>query len=468
MLKDNAKVFESLFWASDMVIISLSWLAAYHIRFYSGIFPLYYVEVPPLKVYLYSLLPIAIIWSFCFKFFGLYRSKRLESIAMEVIDISKACLFSVIVLGAITLFYRQYELSRFVLIIFGFTVTVAVSMERIVLRNAFRMIRKRGFNMRYAAVVGTGKTAMEVAEKLQRYPEVGIEVVGMITGREKAGADHINGVSVLGSYEDIRTIIEEKGINHVIVALGLEEHGRILEVLNNIGSSAVDVKVVPDVYEMITLRGGVEDFDGIPFVSLQDSPLYGWNIFAKRAMDIIISFVAIAVTAPLISLIALLTKVGSKGSVFYRQERVSIGGKRFQMLKFRSMRVDAEDETGPVWASKDDPRRTRLGAFLRKTSLDELPQLFNIIKGEMSLVGPRPERPVFIEKFRDRIPKYMLRHMMKAGLTGWAQVNGLRGDTDIRERINYDLYYIKSWSVAFDLKILLLTMWRGFSNKNAY
>ena len=230
----------------------------------------------------------------------------------------------------------------------------------------------------------------------------------------------------------------------------------------------VDIQVIPDIYEFATIRGGIEEFDGLPIISLQDSPLYGWNMVIKRAADIAFSIIAITLTAPLVVLIAITIKLTSHGPVFYRQERMGLDGKIFQMLKFRSMWVDAEKESGAVWAKEDDPRRTWLGAFLRKTSIDELPQFFNVLKGDMSIVGPRPERPVFIEEFRKNIPKYMLRHKMKAGITGWAQVNGWRGDTDLKKRIEYDLYYIENWSFWFDLKIMWLTIWKGLVNKNAY
>jgi len=216
------------------------------------------------------------------------------------------------------------------------------------------------------------------------------------------------------------------------------------------------------------LRGGVEEFDGLPILNLRNSPLYGWNMIMKRALDIAISLIAIALLSPFMLLIAVLIRLTSPGPVLYRQERMGIGGDIFHILKFRTMAVDAEAATGAVWARKGDPRRTMPGSILRATSLDELPQLFNVLKGDMSLVGPRPERPVFIQEFRRKIPRYMLRHKMKAGITGWAQVNGWRGNTDLVKRVEHDLYYIEHWSISFDLKILMLTLWKGFVNRNAY
>jgi Undecaprenyl-phosphate glucose phosphotransferase len=238
-------------------------------------------------------------------------------------------------------------------------------------------------------------------------------------------------------------------------------------VLRSLEDRIVDINVVPDLYQYITLRGGVEEFDGLPLISLQDSPSYGWGQVAKRAMDIVLSGLALLITAPVLLLVSAVIKLTSPGPVLYRQERMGLDGRTFKMLKFRSMRVGAEDETGAVWATWDDDRRTPVGALLRRTSLDELPQLVNVLKGEMSLVGPRPERPVFIDEFRKRIPRYMLRHKVKAGMTGWAQVNGWRGDTSLEKRIECDLFYIEHWTIPFDLKILWLSLWKGFFHKNA-
>jgi Undecaprenyl-phosphate glucose phosphotransferase len=240
------------------------------------------------------------------------------------------------------------------------------------------------------------------------------------------------------------------------------------KILENLEEETVDIKVVPDLLKFINLQAGVEELDGLPVVSLTESPLYGWNIVIKRTSDIVLSALAIIVSCPLLILIAIVIKLESSGPIIFRQERAGMDGKGFEMFKFRSMHVDAEKKTGPVWASMEDDRRTGLGTFLRKTSFDELPQLFNVLLGDMSLVGPRPERPVFVADFKKSIPQYMLRLKVKAGLTGWAQVNGWRGNTSLDKRIEYDLYYIKNWSLLFDIKIILLTFWKGFVNPHAY
>jgi Undecaprenyl-phosphate glucose phosphotransferase len=273
---------------------------------------------------------------------------------------------------------------------------------------------------------------------------------------------------VIGTYADVQSILEQNGIDQLLIALPLDSIGYLEEILKRIGPSMVDIKVIPDIYKFISLRGGIEDFDGMPVISLLDTPLGGWNDVLKRGVDVLLAATLITLIAPVLLLIAAGIKLTSRGPVFYRQERMSLDGRTFLVWKFRTMRVDAEVESGAVWASPVDPRRTPLGRWLRQTSLDELPQLFNVLRGEMSLVGPRPERPIFIEQFRQKIPNYMLRHKVRAGMTGWAQVHGLRGNTSVEQRIRYDLYYIENWSLLLDFKILLLTLFRGFNNPNAY
>jgi len=257
-------------------------------------------------------------------------------------------------------------------------------------------------------------------------------------------------------------------VDVVFVALPQADWGRLPAVVADIGDDPVNIHLVPDVSGLASLRGGVEEFEGVPLIHLRESPLQGWNLVLKRAMDIAVGAPALLATAPLMVGIAAAIRLTSRGPVLLRQERMGLDGRAFTMLKFRTMRADAEVESGPVWARADDPRRTALGAWLRRRSLDELPQLVNVLRGEMSLVGPRPERPVFVEGFRRKLPGYMLRHKVKAGMTGWAQINGWRGDTSLEKRLEYDLYYIERWSLLFDVKILLQTLWRGFSNTNAY
>lgn len=468
MLKKHSQFFESILFIADLFVIGMAWLLSYYIRFYSGILPVD-KGIPPFQLYLYLITPILLIWGFVFNAFELYRPKRLSSYIDEIFDITKACSFSVLILISLTFFFRQYDYSRLMFVTFWIMTIVAMSFERVAFREVLRYVRRKGYNLRYAIIVGTGKTAEDIFRRIELHPELGIKVVGFISSSiEHHHVESKGGIPVLGSYEKIRDIIADMNIDQVIVALPMEDHHITIDVLKMVDNEMVHIRVVPDLWEFMSLRGGLDELDGLPIITLQDTPLYGWNIVLKRSADIILSLIAIIFTAPAMMLIAILNKVTSPGPVFYRQERMGLDGKTFDMLKFRSMKVDAEAQSGAVWAKENDPRRTRLGTFLRITSLDELPQFFNVLKGDMSIVGPRPERPVFIEEFRKKIPGYMLRHKMKSGITGWAQVNGWRGNTSLEKRIECDLYYIENWSIWFDIKIMWLTVWKGLVNKNAY
>ncbi|HEY6548000.1 MAG TPA: exopolysaccharide biosynthesis polyprenyl glycosylphosphotransferase, partial [Vicinamibacteria bacterium] len=277
---------------------------------------------------------------------------------------------------------------------------------------------------------------------------------------------------VLGRLDEASAVAEAQQADQVYVALPLEEHARMVDLIRGLSSECIDIKVVPDLIQYATHKAALEDIDGIPIISLNETPLQGWNSMVKRLMDIAVGsaiLLFLTFVFPVFPVIAFFIKLrGGRGPVFFTQERVSVDGRRFRMFKFRSMVDDAEKETGPIFATSDDPRRTPVGATLRKYNLDELPQLFNVVLGDMSLVGPRPERPPFVQQFKERIPQYMLRHRVKSGMTGWAQINGLRGNTSIEERIEYDLYYIENWSLLLDMKILILTLFRGFGQKHAY
>jgi Undecaprenyl-phosphate glucose phosphotransferase len=464
MLKAHSRFFEHLTLAGDLALIAGSWLLAYYLRFHVGPIPVY-LGVPPLTPYLALLVPILLLWAIVFRTFDLYRPRRLGSRLAEVRDVTKASSVAFLVLVTLTFFARSYEFSRVVIAYFWAISIVAVSGYRVVFREALRVARRRGYNLRYGLVVGGGTVAREVIGRLKERPDVGIEIVG-VAGDDKDGADL--GARRLGGYGDLRTVLDQQHVDHVILALPHEDYARLGMILEEIGDEPVTIHFVPDLLRFASLRGGMEEFGGLPFIHLRESPLYGWNLVLKRGFDLVLGGLALTLAGPAMLLIALAIKLASRGPVLYGQERMGLDGKGFWMLKFRTMEVGAEAETGPVWAAPEDPRRTRLGAFLRSWSLDELPQLVNVLKGEMSLVGPRPERPVFVEQFRREVPRYMLRHKVKSGMTGWAQVNGWRGQTSLEKRIEFDLYYIERWSLAFDLRILWLTLWNGFRNKHAY
>ena len=462
MLKAHSRLVENLALVGDLCLIAVCWVLAYWIRFHL----MHVTDVPPFRDYALQLIPILVVWGIAFRTFDLYRPKRLGSHVSEWIDVAKASLLGALILVSIMTFvFRGYEYSRLVILLFLAESIVTVSVARAALREVLRFARRHGYNLRYAIVVGGGEPAAEVLRVLNRRRDVGIFVLGLLSDKKEVPEN----VRWLGGIEDVRTVLDRQQVDIVFIALPHADASRLTSVLSGIGDDPIAIHLVPDVFSLVPARGGVEEFEMIPFIHLRESRLYGWNRVLKRGFDLLFGAVGLAIAAPVMLAIGVALKLTSPGPVLYQQERMGVDGRRFKMLKFRTMRVNAEEETGPVWARPDDPRRTALGVFLRRTSLDELPQLFNVLRGEMSLVGPRPERPSFVEEFRRRVPGYMLRHKVKAGITGWAQINGWRGNTSIERRIECDLYYIERWSLGFDLKILLQTLWYGFRiNRNAH
>jgi Undecaprenyl-phosphate glucose phosphotransferase len=316
-------------------------------------------------------------------------------------------------------------------------------------------------------IVGAGTLGREVVRKLAHHRELGLEVVGFLDDDPSKLGESIEGVPVLAEVGALDRVLGERRVDQVYIALPLEAHRKMLRVLQSVARECVEVRMVPDILQYATLKATLEDLDGTPVINLSQVPLQGWGSMVKRSLDLAITVPALAVLSPLLPLVALAIWLEDRGPVFYRQERMGLDGRSFQILKFRSMRVYAEATTGPVWAIKDDPRRTRIGRWLRRWSLDEFPQLWNVLEGDMSIVGPRPERPAFVREFKEKLPQYMVRHRVKSGITGWAQVHGWRGNTSIRKRLQYDLYYIENWSLRLDLKILWLTVKHGL-RANAY
>lgn len=346
-------------------------------------------------------------------------------------------------------------------------VALAYAMRELV-REVLERRWRAGIGLKRILIAGSGELGRLVADKILEHRELGYQIVGFVDDR--AAGDHLGyrGLPLLGVLGEAGDIAARESVDHLYIALPPEQHVRMLELIESTSRECVDVKVVPDLLQVIALRARLEDLDGVPVININDVPLQGFNSIVKRAIDILISGVALAVLAIPFAIIAALVRFTSRGPALYRQERTGLDGKTFTIVKFRSMQDDAEAETGPVWTLPDDPRVTALGRFLRRSNLDELPQLWNVLRGDMSLVGPRPERPHFVAQFKHKIPQYMLRHKVKAGLTGWAQVNGWRGNTPLEKRIEYDLYYIENWSVRLDLKIMWLTLAKGFFHKHAY
>ena len=452
--------------AGDAAATAIALVASFELRFYSGLIRLK-EPVPPVELYV-SALPIMVVACFlAYRYNGLYEPRRTGSFVSEAVDILKATVAAVLAIVATTFFLRLGADSRAVIALFAALNPAFLSLFRGALRTALWALRKRGLNLRYAIIIGTGKLGQRVADKVRDNPWTGLEVVGFVEAQDRQ-REKVRGFPVIGRIEDLARIVHERELDQVFVALPFEQSRTIRRAADILSREAIAVTLVPDILEFVTLRASTADFDGLPIINLRDSPIDELSLLLKRGLDIFVAVVGLVVVGLPMAAIALLVWWTDGFPVFYRQERMGLDGGRFEMIKFRTMRKDAEKGTGAVWAKEHDPRVTPIGRWLRRLSLDELPQLWNVLRGEMSIVGPRPERPVLIEEFKRRIPRYMLRHAIKAGLTGWAQVNGWRGDTSLKKRLQYDLYYIENWSILFDVKIILLTFVRGFYHPNAY
>ncbi|HUP25117.1 MAG TPA: undecaprenyl-phosphate glucose phosphotransferase, partial [Thermoanaerobaculia bacterium] len=459
-----------LFLAGDLLATLAAFFAAWYLRFDLAIVPLT-KDVPEFAPYLLLLPFIVVVWPVVYYFHGLYQIRRGQSRVEELFTLVSAQALATIILAGITTFYRPprepgsleyFTYSRAFLALFVAVAVVLVAGTRFSLRAALRELRQRGHSLRRILVIGAGRAGTDIAQKLLSHRELGFRVAGFLDDDPSLQGRRLFDVPVLGRLPDVAEVLERERIDQVVIALPLEAHKKILRILDQVSSECVEVRLVPDILQYATLRATLEDLDGTPMINLSQVPLQGWQSLAKRGMDLLISSAAMLVLMPFLPFVALAIWLEDRGPIFYRQERMGLDGRPFQMIKLRSMRVDAEASTGPIWAVEQDPRRTRLGSFLRRTSLDELPQLWNIFKGEMSIVGPRPERPAFVSEFKHKIPNYMLRHRVKSGMTGWAQVHGWRGNTSIKKRIQYDLYYIENWSLGLDLKILWMTLKTGW------
>jgi len=467
MLKRYHLMVGGVFRVVDISVVGIAWLASWWIRFKLPLIPVT-KGLPDFESYA-ALTPLIIfLWIIVFQFTGVYQSRRMVRRTHEAQNLIRSHLIALLLFIAITYLFSDYRYSRGVMLWFGTISALSLVSFRLMLRNSLRAIRKRGYNLRHVLIVGESGSTESLIGYLHKFPELGVRVRGVISKNEATPSRFILGVPVLGSYERLISIVRSTQADQVVIALPRQDSAQLDEMLRALQDELVELQLIPDLHEYITLGCEIDEVDGLPLVRLNDSPLGGWMSLGKRAMDFVLALLALILLGPLFLLLSIAVKLSSRGPIFYGQERMGLDGRTFKMWKFRSMRVDAEKETGAVWAKVNDDRRTRIGTLLRSTSLDEIPQFWNVLVGDMSLVGPRPERPVFVHQFKKEIPHYMLRHKVKAGITGWAQVNGWRGDTSLQKRIECDLYYIRNWSFIFDVKILILTIWKGFINKNAY
>jgi exopolysaccharide biosynthesis polyprenyl glycosylphosphotransferase len=455
--------------AIDGLMTALAFFLAYWLRLWINI-PSPPVNIQPFQNYL-GMMAIQVLTMLTVFFFSkLYHLKRGISRLDEFSTIFAASSIGNIMSIAFTsLLFKnsplELDYSRG-MVVYAWLLTIVLVFLGRVLHNAIRFsLHSRGVAADRVLIVGTGEVGQIILHKIRHAPRLGYEVVGFVDGA--SAQKEVVDVPILGGVDDIPSIIDAYEIDEVIIGLPEASHQEILTIISRCEREKVSIKVFPDVFQIMASEVSIGELGGLPLLTIRDIALRGWKLTLKRAVDLIGSAVGLVVLSPLMMLVALLVKLDSPGPVFYAQERMGLDAKPFWMLKFRSMWEDAEAKTGPVWATKDDPRRTKIGASIRRFSIDELPQLINVLVGEMSLVGPRPERPVFVEQFRQSIPRYMDRHREKAGITGWAQVNGLRGDTSIAERTKYDLWYTENWSLLLDFKIVLRTLIRVFADRNA-
>lgn len=468
MIKDNQKVFNRLLVVIDAIITAVSLILGYVLKFYvlqkePG------PGVLPLRDYVSLLVFIIPGYVLVYYQTGVYTPKRTVRRRLEIFDIIKANTFGMAALIiVIYLVMRELPYARSVLALFYVLNCFLTGISRILLRRGLQTIRKKGYNVKHILLVGYSRAAEEYVNRILENPQWGYAVSGFLDDHVPVGTLY-KGVPVKATIEALPEMLEKNDWDEVAITLSLRDYDYLGEIVGICEKSGVHTKFIPDYNSLIPTRPYTEDLMGLPVINIRYVPLTNTgNAFIKRMADIFGSLFGILITSPIMLFCAIMVKLTSPGPIIFKQERVGLHNKPFFMYKFRSMAQQAPSEEKKAWTTKDDPRVTKFGRLMRKTSLDELPQLFNILKGDMSLVGPRPERPLFVEKFKEEIPRYMVKHQVRPGLTGWAQVNGYRGDTSIRKRIEHDIYYIENWSVWFDIKIIIMTFFTGFINKNAY
>lgn len=468
MIKDNQKYFNRLQVVLDGLVIAFSYWLSWIIKFMLPIFGKEDKGALPFSTYMLLLVFIVPCYLIVYYGCGLYTPKRVQGRRLEFANIVKANTLGMLCIILLLYMIKEIHIARTMLGIF-FVINCFVELfERNVIRYVLRKMRKNGYNQKHILLVGYSRAAEEYIDRIIENPQWGYTVRGILDDHVTAGTTY-RGIKVLGRIANLLVILPENRLDEIAITLGLNEYFRLEEIVALCEKSGVHTKFIPDYHNIIPTKPYTEDLIGLPVINIRYVPLSNtFNAMIKRTMDIVGSFLCIILFSPVMLTACLGIKLSSPGPLIYRQTRVGLHNRSFEMYKFRSMEVQTEKEEKKAWTVKNDPRVTGIGKIMRKTSIDELPQLFNVLKGDMSLVGPRPERPFFVEKFREEIPRYMVKHQVRPGMTGWAQVNGYRGDTSIRKRIDCDLYYIENWTVGLDVKILFLTVFRGFVNKNAY
>lgn len=467
MIKENQRQLNGIHVFIDILVISLSYLLAWFFMFGGN-----NNAVLSKELYFIALIPIIPLYILLNAIFGLYAPKRVSGRREEISNIIKANSIGLLIFTLVLFMgsknYYMYHFSRkLVFIFYGIDIFLTI-LERNVIRYILRLMRAKGYNQKHILLIGYSRAAESYIDRVLANPEWGYNIRGILDDNMERGFEY-KGIKVIGTIENLELILEMNVLDEIAITLSIKEYERLERIVNDCERSGVHTKFIPDYNHVIPTVPHIEDLQGLPIINIRYVPLTLLHrALSKRIVDIIGSLVGIILFSPIMLVVAILIKLSDKGPIIFAQERVGLHNKLFKMYKFRSMAVEPPQKEAKKWTTKNDPRVTAIGRFIRKTSLDELPQFFNIFMGDMSLVGPRPERPFYVEKFRDEIPHYMIKHQVRPGLTGWAQVNGYRGDTSIEKRIDHDLYYIENWSMGFDFKILFLTVFKGFINKNAY
>ena len=469
MIKDNQKYFNRLHVVLDAAVIAVSYTLAWYLRFANPFFDTDAIAgALPVRTYFRMLYLIVPGYLILYYNFNLYTPKRATVHKYEIINIFQANTVGLVLLMAGWYLVSQVHFSRGMMAYFYVVNILLTNISRSLIRALLQYFREKGYNLKYILLVGYSRAAEEYINRINSNPQWGYVVRGILDDSVPRGTLY-KGVKVVGTIGNLLYILPENKLDEIAITLSLKDYDNLEYIVDLCEKSGVHTKFIPDYNSMFPSRPYTEDLMGLPVINIRYVPLTNTlNWVAKRVVDILVAFIGIVVSSPVMLIAAVAVGCTSRGPVIFKQERIGLHNRPFKMYKFRTMKVQKPSKEEKGWTTKDDPRVTKVGRFLRKTSIDELPQLFNILKGDMSVVGPRPERPQFVDKFKEEIPRYMVKHQVRPGLTGWAQINGYRGDTSIKRRIEYDIFYIENWTMSFDIKIMFLTIFKGFINKNAY
>ncbi|MCD8019373.1 MAG: undecaprenyl-phosphate glucose phosphotransferase [Clostridiales bacterium] len=475
MIKENQKYLNRLHVVIDGIVVYCSFCLTYYIRF-DNRFTTYLLSffLPQVPYYrkLWQYQPMLIVlvpvYLILYARFGLYKPKRYQNGTAEAKNIIQANTCAILFFFIYIFFMKIEHVPRSLILMFYVISMITTLIERFAIRKVLQSARRRGNNLKHVIIIGFSTAAEAYIDRIKANPQWGYMIHGIFDDNLNKNFQYKN-ISCIGKIKDLEKYLEKTNLDEVAITLSLKEYNKLESIVNTCEKSGVHTKFIPDYYKFIPTNPVTEDLNGLPVINIRNVPLTNTvNRIIKRFIDIIGSLVCIVLFSPVMIVVAILVKRSSPGPIIFCQERVGLHNKPFKMYKFRSMGVQPASKEKTAWTTHNDPRVTPVGRVIRKTSIDELPQLFNVLRGDMSLIGPRPERPLFVEKFKEEIPRYMIKHQVRPGMTGWAQANGLRGDTSIEKRIEYDIFYIENWTLTFDIKILFLTVFKGFINKNAY